>query len=234
MLRYEPGATVGHALDPRTKLAVQVGFTVAAFAHTTPRGLAVLTVVTLAIMAAARLSPVATLFDVRFALPILLVAPLLEGLTLGPPWFSVAEARFPALASYRVLLILFVSAVYVHTTPTRESRAAVQWLVPGKPGQFLGMGVAFVFRFLPVLIDDLVRAREAMQARLGTERPLTDRMQLVATAGLGRAFARSDALSLALQARCFAWNPTLPRLSLSRWDLPGLALAACLAASAVL
>ncbi|MFD1586435.1 energy-coupling factor transporter transmembrane component T family protein [Halorientalis brevis] len=234
MLRYEPGSSVGHALDPRTKLAIQAGFAVAAFAHTTPRGLAVLTVVALAIVGAARLSPLSTLSDVRVALPILLVAPLLEGLTLGSPWFSIAEARFPALASYRVLLILFVSAAYVHTTPTRESRAAVQWLVPGKPGQFLGMGVAFVFRFLPVLIDDLVRAREALHARLGTERPLTDRMQLVATAGLRRAFARSDAFSLALQARCFAWNPTLPRLTLGRRDAPGLVLALGLAVSALL
>lgn len=234
MLRYEPGTTVVHALDPRTKLAVQIGFTIAAFAHTTPEGLAVLTAVALAIMATARLSPLATLYDVRFVLPILVVAPLFEGLTLGPPWFSVAEARFPALASYRVLLILFVSAAYVHTTPTRESRAAIQWLVPGKAGQFLGMGVAFVFRFLPVLIDDLQRAREAMQARLGTERPLTERMQLVATAGLRRAFARSDALSLALRARCYAWNPTLPRLALGRWDVPGLMLSVALVASVLL
>jgi biotin transport system permease protein len=234
MLRYEPGATFAHALDPRTKLAVQTGFAVAAFAYTTPRGLAVLSVLALASLAAARRSPLAAIYDLRVALPILLAAPVLEGLTLGSPWFSLAQARFPALASYRVLLLLFVSAAYVYTTPARDSRAAVQWLVPGKPGRFLGLGVAVVFRFLPVLIADLKRARAAMQARLGTERPLAERIRIVATAGLRRVDARADALALALQVRCVAWNPTLPRLAFGPRDAPALALALALAASPLL
>jgi biotin transport system permease protein len=234
MLRYDPGSSLAHRLDPRTKLAVQFGFAAAAFAHTTPRGLAVLTVLTAAVLAAGRTSPLAAARDLRVALPFLVAAPLLEGLVWGSPWFSLAEARFPALASYRVLLLLFVSAVYVRTTPVRESRAALQWLVPGKAGQFVGTGVALVFRFLPVLLADLGRAREAMRARLGTERPLSERMGIVATAGLRRAFSRSDTLALALQARCFAWNPTLPPLAFAARDLPGLALGVGLVASVLL
>jgi biotin transport system permease protein len=234
VLRYRPGRSLAHSLDPRTKLGLQFGFAAAAFAHTTPRGLAALTGVTALVLAAGRTSPLAAARELRFALPFLLAAPLLEGLVLGPPWFSLAEARFPALASYRVLLLLLVSAVYVRTTPVRESRAAIQWLVPGRPGQFLGIGVSLVFRFLPVLLADLGRAREAMQARLGTERPLSARMRIVATAGLRRAFARSDTLALALQARCLAWNPTLPPLGLTARDLPALALGVGLAGSVLL
>ncbi|MFB6143528.1 MAG: energy-coupling factor transporter transmembrane protein EcfT [Halorientalis sp.] len=234
MLKYEPGSTVAHALDARSKLAVQAGFAVAAFAHTTPRGLAVLSGVALAILAGARVSPVAVLVDVRYLLPVLVVAPLLEGLRLGAPWFSPSAAAFPALASYRVLLILFVSAAYVRTTPVRDSRAAIQWLVPGRPGQFLGLGVSFVFRFLPVLRADLTRARQAMHARLGTELPLTERMRLVASAGLRRAFDRSETLSLALRARCLSWNPTLPPLSLGARDVPVLEGSLALAASPLL
>jgi biotin transport system permease protein len=52
-------------------------------------------------------------------------------------------------------------------------------------------------------------------------------MRLVATTSLQRAFDRADTLSLALGARCFAWNPTLPRLAFGRRD--ALALACCLA-----
>lgn len=234
MLRYEPGSTLAHELDPRAKLAFQAGFAVAAFAYTTPRGLAVLTVVALAALAAARRSPLGALYDFRFVLPVLLAAPLFEGVVLGPPWFSLAQARFPALASYRVVLLLLVSAAYVSSTPARDSRAAVQWLVPGRPGRFLGLGVAVVFRFLPVLVADLRRARAAMQARLGTERPLAERIRIVATAGLRRVDARADALSLALQARCVAWNPTLPRLALGRRDGPVVLLALALAASPLL
>lgn len=233
-MRYEPGDTVLHALDPRSKLAAQVAFAVAAFAHTTPRGLAALTVVALAALAAARLSPLAVVRDVRYVLPLLVLAPILEGIRLGAPWVDLAAARYPALAAYRVLLVFFVSAAYVTTTRTRESRAAVQWLVPGRVGQLLGMGVALVFRFVPVLVDDLERSRGAMRARLGAERPLHDRMRIVATSGLNRAFARADALAVALQARCFAYDPTLPPLSFARRDYAVTAAAVALAVTALL
>lgn len=232
--RYEPDDSRAHRLDPRSKLLVQIGFAAASFAHTTPFGLIALTVVTGVLLAGARTSPLAALVDLKYALPFLLLGPLLQGLTWGVPWFSVAEARFPALASYRVVLVLLVAAAYVRTTPVRESRAAVQRTVPGRPGQVLGMGVAFVFRFLPVLRDDLARSRDASRARLGDERPVHERMELVAVSGLNRAFSRADTFALALRARCFAWNPTLPALRFGRRDVPALALGVGLLAVALL
>lgn len=226
MLTYEPGASIAHRLDPRSKLAVQIGFALAAFAHTTPRGLSLLTVLTGFILAAAAVSPIAALHGVRYALPFIVAGPLLSMLVLGPPWLAPAEAIEPLLGSYRVLLVLLVSVAYVRTTSVRESRAAIQHVVPGRVGRLLGVGVALVFRFLPVLIADLSRARIAMQARLGTERSLIDRMSIVATTGIRRAFRRADQLGMALRARCFAWNPTLPALQLSLLDAPSFLLAA--------
>ncbi|PSQ12637.1 cobalt ABC transporter permease [Halobacteriales archaeon QS_5_70_15] len=234
VLRYDPGDSLAHALDPRAKLAVQFAFAASAFAHTTVAGLVVLTAVTGIVLYGARTSPVSTLRELWVLLPVLVVGPLLQGLTLSAPYFSVAEARFPALAAYRTLLVLLVAAAYVRTTPVRDSRAAVQRTIPGKSGQFLGTGVAFVFRFLPVLRRDLSRIRDASRARLGDRRRLDERMRLVALGGLNRAFSRADSFALALRARCFAWNPTLPALSFSRADLPALALAAALALSVVL
>jgi biotin transport system permease protein len=231
MLTYTPGDSLAHRLDPRTKLLLQVAFVAAAFAHTTPRGLAVFTLLTGGLLALSGVSPRTTLWEFRYALPLLVAGPLVSGATLGAPWFVVGEAVETTLASYRVVLALFVSAIYVRTTSPRESRAAIQHTVPGKPGQFLGMGVALVFRFLPVLQSDLGRIREAMAARLGDERPVRERMQLVATAGLNRTFRRADTLALALQARCLAWNPTLPELQFSRHDVPAIVLAAVLAVS---
>ncbi|MDL5362978.1 energy-coupling factor transporter transmembrane protein EcfT [Halalkalicoccus sp. NIPERK01] len=231
MLSYHPGDSLAHRLDPRTKLAVQIAFVVAAFAHTTTAGLAVLTLLAVVVLTSARLSPVSALYAYRFALPFLLVGPLIEGLTLGG--FDPARAFATGLASYRVLLVLLVSAAYVRSTPVRESRAAIQWAVPGKAGAFLGMGTAFVFRLLPLLVADLKRAREAMNARLGSERTVHERMALLTVMGVERALARADSFSLALRARCFAWNPTLPRLALSRTDLPAIALAIGLLLSVV-
>lgn len=226
MLSYHPGTSLAHRLDPRTKLAVQIGFIAAAFVHTTPFGLALLTILALAILTSARLSPFGAIYAYRFALPFLVLGPLIEGITLSG--FDFDQAWQTGLASYRVLLILLVSAAYVRSTPVRESRAAIQWAIPGKPGAFLGMGTAFVFRLLPLLIADLKRAREATAARLGSERPVHDRMALLAVTGVDRALSRADSFSLALRARCFAWNPTLPTLSFSRVDLPALVLTAAL------
>ncbi|MDF9744058.1 energy-coupling factor transporter transmembrane component T family protein [Natrinema salsiterrestre] len=232
MLTFEPDETLAHRLDPRSKLAVQIGFAATALAHPTPRALIVLSVLTGLLLAAASVSLRRTLVAYRFALIVLVLAPILSGLSLGTPWFDRPAAVTSGLASYRVLLILLVSAAYVRSTPVRASRAAIQRTIPGKPGQVLGTGIALVFRFLPVLQSDLRTIREAMAARLGTERGAIDRASTIGTLGITRAFNRADRLSLALQARCFAWNPTLPPLEFSRVDYPALVLAIGLALSA--
>ena len=221
MLSYDPGDSIAHRLDPRSKLLVQAGFAAVAFSYTTPRGLTVLTVVVFGILAVARAAPHRALWEFRFVFPFLLAAPLLDGFAWGV-WFVVENAIPPALAGYRVLLVLLVAAAYVRTTPVRDSRAAVQWAIPGRAGQFLGMGVAFVFRFLPVLRADISRIRDGYRARLGTERSVPERMRLLVIASFNRVFERADRFSLALQARCFSWNPTLPALQFSRFDVPAI------------
>lgn len=233
MFGYVSGETLAHRFDPRTKLAAQVAFAAAAFANTTPTGLALLTPVALLFLASARLSPFRVVWAYRFVLPFLAAAVLIESVTFGSPWLVPREAVPSLLASYRILLVVVVGAVYVRTTPARESRAAIQRLVPGKPGRMLGAGVGLVFRFLPLLKRDLAAIRGAVAARLGEERPVRERMRVVAAAGLRRAFARSDRLALAMQARCFSWNATLPKLQFGRLDWVGLGVAVVLAVYAV-
>ncbi|RQG97898.1 energy-coupling factor transporter transmembrane component T family protein [Natrarchaeobius chitinivorans] len=234
MLSYEPDETIAHRLDPRSKLAVQIGFAATALAHTSLPALVVLSAVTGVVLAAARVRLLETLYAYRFALVVLAIAPLVAAVTFGSPWIDVEDGLTSLRASYRVLLILLVSAAYVRSTPVRHSRSAIQRTIPGKPGQMLGIGVALVFRFLPVLRGDLRTIREAMAVRLGTERGALERLSTIGLLGLTRAFERADRLSLALQARCFAWNPTLPPLSFSRVDYPILAFAVVLALSALL
>ncbi|NHN46122.1 energy-coupling factor transporter transmembrane protein EcfT [Halostella sp. JP-L12] len=228
MVTYEPGSSLAHGFDPRAKLAFQIGIAAAAFSRGSLRGLAAVALVALAALAAARLSPVRALVAFRFPLLLLALSPAIAAVRLGPPWVDPAAAAEAAFASARVVPVLLVSAAYVRTTPVRESRAALQRVVPGKAGRVLGAGTAITVRFFPVLLADLRRIREAMAARLGEERPLRDRMRIVATAGVARAFTRADRLSLALRARCFAWNPTLPALRFRRRDA-----ALCLVAGAL-
>ncbi len=234
MLTYVPDDTLAHRLDPRSKLAVQIGFATTALAHTGSRALLTLTVVAALILVAARVPPLEALYAYRYALVFLGLAPVIAAITLGSPWIDIEDGLASARASYRVLLILLVSAAYVRSTPVRASRAAIQRTIPGKPGQLLGIGVALVFRFLPVLQADLRTIRDAMAARLGDERGGIERASTLSLLALSRAFDRADRLALALQARCFAWNPTLPVLAFSRADYPVLVGAVVLALSAAL
>lgn len=234
MLSYEPDDTFAHRLDPRSKLAVQMGFAIAALSHTTPRALIACTLLTGGILVTTRVPLGRTLAAYRVALVVLVAGPLVTTLSLGSPWVDPSEGVGPALASYRALLVLLVSAAYVRSTPVRDSRAAIQRTIPGKPGRLLGAGIALVFRFLPVLRADLRTIREAMAARLGTERSALERASTTGILGLSRAFTRADRLALAMQARCFSWNPTLPTLAFSRVDVPAFALAGALVISILL
>jgi len=220
MLAYQPGDSLAHRLDPRTKLLFQLCFAAAAFAYTSPRGLVVFGTLGLLALAAASTNPLRIVWAYRFVLPFLAGAPLIAMVTLGSPWVVPADATEPALASLRNLLVLVVCGGYIRTTSITDSRAAIQRTIPGRLGQFLGLGVELVARFLPVLKQDLLAIRDAEAVRLGTDRPLRERMITLTTAGLNRAFQRADRLSLAMQARCLSWNPTLPPLRFRWVDLP--------------
>jgi biotin transport system permease protein len=229
MLSYRPGDSLAHRLDPRSKLLVQFGLALAAFGHATLPWLAGTTAVGLLALAAARLSPFAVARAYRVVLAVLAFAPVLAGLALGPPWFRVDAALDSLRAVARVVPVLFVSAAYLTTTPVRETRAAVQRLVPGRIGVLLGVGMALVTRLFPLVLADVRTVRDAMRARGGERRPVRERARRLAVLSLDRALTRSDRLALALRARCFAWNPTLPVLSFSRADYP-VALAGVLLA----
>jgi biotin transport system permease protein len=226
--------TASHAarLDPRTKLAVQAG--AATLVLASPRtGLAAVCAVAVVACAAARVDPLAALWELRPLVPLLLAAPVVEALTLGPPWLRPADAVAPAFAAARLPPLYLLGVAYAASTTARESRAAVTWLVPGRAGVVLGAGVELVFRLLPSLRADLASVRRATTARLLDERDAVERVRVVGVTALRRAFRRADALADGLRARAFSTNPTLPRLALARTDAPALALAVILAAAGV-
>ncbi len=234
MLRYTPGETLAHRLDPRTKLCFQAGFAIAVFAQPTPPRLAGMTVVAFLVLVVAGASLRRTLRAYWVVLLLLALGPVVAALTLGPPWVDTDRAAGSALAVARVVPVLFVSGAYVHATPVRDTRAAVQRTVPGRTGRLLGVGMGLTFRFVPVVREDVRRVREAVLARGGRDRPFRDRVSRIATLSLVRALDRRDRLAVALRARCFAWNPTLPRLAFGRADYPVLVLSVGLALTPLL
>ncbi|PSQ48778.1 cobalt ABC transporter permease [Halobacteriales archaeon SW_7_65_23] len=234
MLTYTPGETLAHRLDPRGKLAVQFAFAIAVFAGPAVPWLPAMLALAVGCLLLAGLSVWQALRAYWVVLLVLLLGPVLGAVTLGPPWIQPERGLDSLRSVVRVVPVLFVSAAFVHSTPVRETRAAIQRTVPGRFGQLLGVGVALTFRFIPVVREDLRRIREATLARGGERRPLRDRVGRITTLALARSMNRADRLSVALQARCFAWNPTLPRLSFAPIDYAVLALAAGLALSPLL
>ncbi len=231
MLTYTPGDTLAHRLDPRTKLAFQIGFATAAVMHPTPAGLAASVAIALLALATARLPVRRALGAYRVVLVVLAFGPLIGGVTLGDPWFRVDPAVDSLFAVLRIVPILLVSAAFLHSTSVRETRAAIQRTVPGRPGQLLGIGVGLTVRFVPVVRADVRRHREAIAARGGNARSLRDRARRLAALSVTSVLRRADTIAVALRARCFAYNPTLPPLSFRAIDWPVLGLAAALAVS---
>jgi biotin transport system permease protein len=124
MLEFQPGDSLAHRLDPRTKLLFQLCFAAAAFAYTTPRGLLAFGALGLLALAGAKTNPVRIVWAYRFVLPFFVAAPLVAMLTVGSPWIIPADAVDPALASLRNLIVLVVCGGYIRTTSITASRAA--------------------------------------------------------------------------------------------------------------
>jgi|GEM_PF-4342280 len=164
-MHYEHGTTVFHRLDPRSKLVGQFGFAIAAFGHTETAVLVVLTLLAGLMLALARLSPVRVLRTYWFALVLLGLAPLFAMFQPSSPWIVPERALSSVVAGYQVILVLLVAAVYVRTTPVRDTRGAIQRHVPGRVGQILGVGIALVFRFFPLVLRDVAQSRLAIRAR---------------------------------------------------------------------
>lgn len=231
MITYTPGSSVVHRLDPRSKLLFQFGFAIAAFLQPTLWRLGGLFVLGTLCLVLAGLSVRRALRAYWVVLVVLALGPLIAAVSVGPPWIQPDRALDSLQSVARVVPILLVSAAYVYATPVRETRAAIQRTVPGRAGQLLGTGVGLTFRYLPVLRNDLREVRDAIAARGGDHQPFRKRVGRITVLVLVRALDRSDQLSIALQARCFAWNPTLPALRFSRIDYPVIALGAILALS---
>lgn len=234
MITYSHDRTIFHDLDPRSKLLAQAGFAIAVFTQTDPVILGTFTIVALGILQAGGLGPVQVLRAYWIVLVILGMAPFFAMLTVGSPWVVPERGLASVLAGYQVILVLFVSAAYVRTTPLRETRAAIQRHVPGKLGQLLGVGITLTFRFFPVMLRDLRTAKDAIEVRSGNGISVIHRLRLIAFVGIRRAMERAQTLSLALRARCFAWNPTLPALAFSWRDYPVIGFALLLGISPLL
>ncbi len=210
-------AIVGR-LDPRSLLAFQASFAIAAYAHTEPLPLAGLAVLAMGVVRVAGGRPLRMLVELRYLVVFLALAPVIASIQIGSPWMDLSRGYASGLAAIRVLLIVLVSLAIVRLVDPRAAQAAITWLVPGRFGRMLGTSVGLVMRMLPLLRTEAAATQRAMRARGGDRRSAIQRTEILAIALLVRTFQRVDRMAAALRARCLSWNQTLAPLQCSRYD----------------
>ena len=218
MLTYQQGETVFHRLDPRSKLIGQFAVAVAVFARPDPLWILGVTSLTILGLVSARVRLRDVWSTYWFVLVVLALGPVLAGVRVRPPGYSIESAVQSAHSVARIVPILLVSAIYIETTPVRDTQAAIHRLIPGRVGRLLAVAVGLTFRLLPAVRSELETVRAAIVSRGGDHRSRRDQAGRIAIGVVLGSLRRAETQSDALRSRCLAWNPTTPRLVFSAAD----------------
>ena len=212
-----------HRLDPRTKIVAAAVLVVVVFATTSAAGLAWLTAVLAAILAAARIPIGYALRGLRpvfWLAGIAVVFQVLFGESGGHPLF----ARGPLVITrenlslglfygYRLVLLVASTSLMTFTTSPVEMTDGLERLLRplrrvGVSAHEFALMMTIALRFIPTLLDEaekIVKAQTARGAEFSRGGPLRRAkafVPLLVPLFVG-AFRRADALAVAMEARCY-------------------------------
>ncbi|MBT1165838.1 energy-coupling factor transporter ATPase [Bifidobacterium simiarum] len=209
-------------LDPRVKMTTFLIMMFTAFAITTPAQLAVAAAIVLAILAAARLSPVKLLHTIRMFLALFAVMWVLNLCftqsgtmlaTIGPLPITDDGLWVATLYFCRLVLVIVLGAVILHTTtPTAMTDAFEALLRPlrrfGMHTDELALVMSLALRFIPTLTAETRSIIDAQSARGGSIETGSPAKRLRAAAAIiipifAGTLRHADNLSLALDARSY-------------------------------
>ena len=227
---FRPGQSPLHRLDPRTKQALLMGFSlVSLWGKLT--FLMLLTAVMVFLMRAAGLRLRRLIREIRYFLFFLFFVFGIRTVTFADGWvpFLSADLAGEALiVCWRLLLVVFMGMLLVATTRTADIRAALVWYLKPLPvvdAKMAATMVGLVVRFLPLVLFQAGEISDAQRSR-GIERrknPLVRLMRFTIPL-FRRVFLRADELVVAMQARCYSEHRTLADLSFGWYD--GMAVGA--------
>ena len=221
---FNPGQSLLHRLDPRTKLAIMLGISVVSVWGGFPF-LLILSITFVVLFWAANLKLFRLIHEIRYFLFFLLVVFIVRAVSLDSLWMphvSLPAATEGFIVCWRLFLVVFMGILLMATTPIAHIRAALVWYltpVPGVNEKMLGTMIGLLVRFLPVILFQASEISDAQRARGIEQRknPLV-RLMKFSIPLFRRVFFCADELSIALQARCYSEHRTLPDLSFGRCD----------------
>lgn len=229
IIGFNPGRSLFHRLDPRTKQALLIGFSVISLWGNLAF-LALLSAVLLLGFHGADVSISRLIRQIRYFIFFLCVIFCARTLTFSSGWiptFNSILVGEALLVCWRLLLVVLMGLLLMATTRTTDIRAALVWYlkpVPLVDEKMAATMLGLVVRFLPEILFQAAEISDAQRAR-GIDRrknPLV-RLMRFSIPLFRRVFLSADELVAAMQARCYNENRTLPDLSFTRLD--GLALA---------
>jgi len=234
---FNPGRSVLHRLDPRTKQAIMMVLSVVSVWGGVSF-LLVLTATLAVLIHQANLNFFRLIREIRYFLFFLLFVFSVRAITLGSGWvpaIRMAAAGDALLVCWRLLVVVLMGILLVATTRIADIRAALVWSmrpIPLVDEKMLATMVGLVVRFLPVILFQASEISDAQRAR-GIERRKNPLVRLIkfSIPLFRRVFSCADELTVAMQARCYNEQRTLPDLAFSRYDALALGAGAliCLA-----
>jgi energy-coupling factor transporter transmembrane protein EcfT len=221
---FNPGQSLLHRLDPRTKQSLMLGLSLVSVWGDI-YFLSILTIALAFLFRSARLKVFRLIREIRYFLFLVLFIFIVRSVTLDSGWVpvvSTAAAKDGMLVCWRLMAVVLMGILLMATTRIAHIRAALVFFlkpVPFVDEKMTATMVGLVVRFLPVILAQAAEICDAQRAR-GIEMRKNPLARLVkfSIPLFRRVFWGADELSVAMQARCYNEDRALLELSFGRLD----------------
>jgi energy-coupling factor transport system permease protein len=213
---YNPGSSIIHKLDPRTKLLSLIVYSVL-IVYAVPYTLIMITALLTTCLLLERLSFITVLAGIKPFLPLLFLVFVAAALSRGGGAGGIvgkellesgALSRLKwgivhgALVSWRLLLLILLTTAVLASTRIGEVRKAVVSLTRSHN---LGLMISLTLGMVPLILRTAADIKEAQKARsIGLCRNPARRIKLFVLPLFFDIFHRSDDMSAAMEARCYS------------------------------
>jgi energy-coupling factor transporter transmembrane protein EcfT len=127
-----------------------------------------------------------------------------------------------ALVCFRLFLVVLLGYIFIWSTWPSQVRIAIAWFlkpIPWIPEKKIATMLSLMMRFLPLILQEAKETADAQRARcVENRKDPVYRFIKLAIPMLRRIFLRADDLVLAMEARGYSENHTLPRLHSKKSD----------------
>ena len=214
---YIEGASIVHRCDARVKIVALLAFSIGIFLVRTWWGLGVFVALALLAIVVERIPPV-TLNRMLVPVYVLAAATMLFGVVGMPSAEGLANGAFFAV---RMVALVAGSFVVCLTSAPSDLLEAFRWFIGPLarvrvPVDDISLVLSLSLRFIPVIEQEFDAVRRAQRARGADSARSVRRTLHVWGAAFSTVFVNlfrhADALSLAMDARCYGICPARTRL----------------------